>query len=124
MLLAEDNPINAMLARILIEREGAEVECVTNGQEALVALAAGTFDLVLMDLRMPGLDGAAATRALRAKGITTPIVALTADAFEDDRCTCLAAGMDDFLVKPLTPETLRSALLRWTGPVGAVKVPI
>ena len=124
VLLAEDNPINAMLARILIEREGAEVERVTNGQEALAALAAGTFDLVLMDLRMPGLDGAAATRALRAKGITTPIVALTADAFEDDRCTCLAAGMDDFLVKPLTPETLRSALLRWTGPVGAVKVPI
>ena len=122
VLLAEDNPINAMLARILLEREGAEVERVTTGQEALAALAVGSFDLVLMDLRMPGLDGAAATRALRAKGITTPVVALTADAFEDDRRACLAAGMDDFLVKPLTPDTLRSALLRWTGPARPVKL--
>ena len=54
--------------------------------------------------------------------VTTPVVALTADAFEDDRRACLAAGMDDFLVKPLTPDTLRSALVRWTGPAGPVKV--
>ncbi len=124
VLLAEDNPINAMLARILLEREGAEVERVTSGQEAIAALAAGRYDLVLMDLRMPGLDGIAAAKALRAKGITTPVVALTADAFEDDRRACLAAGMDDFLVKPLTPDTLRGALLRWTGPAGPVKLAV
>ena len=116
VLLAEDNPINAMLARILLEREGAQVERVATGHEAVSALAAGRYDLVLMDIRMPGLDGVAAARALRAKGITTPVVALTADAFEDDRRACLAAGMDDFLVKPLTPDSLRAALLRWTGP--------
>jgi CheY-like chemotaxis protein len=124
VLLAEDNPINAMLARILLEREGAAVDRVTSGGEALAALEAGLYDLVLMDLRMPGLDGLAATRALRAKGVKTPIVALTADAFEDDRRACLAAGMDDFLVKPLTPDTLRAALLRWTAPAQAVKVAV
>jgi CheY-like chemotaxis protein len=122
VLLAEDNPINAMLARILLEREGAQVERVTTGIEAVNALGAGRYDLVLMDLRMPGLDGMAATRALRAKGVTTPVVALTADAFEDDRRACLAAGMDDFLVKPLTPDSLRSVLLRWTGPARPVKL--
>lgn len=124
VLLAEDNPINAMLARILLEREGAVVERVTSGGEALTALENGRYDLVLMDLRMPGLDGLAATRALRARGVTTPVVALTADAFEDDRRSCLAAGMDDFLVKPLTPDTLRAALLRWTAPARAVKVAV
>jgi CheY-like chemotaxis protein len=124
VLLAEDNPINAMLARILLEREGAQVERVTTGLEAVNALAAGWYDLVLMDLRMPGLDGIAATRALRAKGVTTPVVALTADAFEDDRRACLSAGMDDFLVKPLTPDSLRSVLLRWTGPARPVKLAV
>lgn len=124
VLLAEDNPINAMLARILLEREGAQVERVTTGVEAVNALAAGAYDLVLMDLRMPGLDGVAATMALRAKGVTTPVVALTADAFEDDRRACLKAGMDDFLVKPLTPDTLRAVLLRWTGPGRPVKLAI
>ena len=122
VLLAEDNPINAMLARILLEREGAAVDRVTSGGEALAALETGHYDLVLMDLRMPGLDGLAATRALRAKGVRTPVVALTADAFEDDRRACLSAGMDDFLAKPLTPDTLRAALLRWTAPAQAVKV--
>jgi CheY-like chemotaxis protein len=77
-----------------------------------------------MDLRMPGLDGVAATAALRAKGVSTPVVALTADAFEDDRRACLIAGMDDFLVKPLTPDTLRAVLLRWTGPARPVKVAV
>lgn len=116
LLLAEDNPINAMLARTLLRREGAEVEHVETGEAALEALAAGVFDLVLMDVRMPGLGGLEATRALRSRGIATPVVALTANAFEDDRRACLAAGMDDFLVKPLSLDALRGALARWTGP--------
>jgi len=116
LLLAEDNPINAMLARTLLRREGAEVVHVETGEAALEALGAGDFDLVLMDVRMPGLGGLEATRALRARGITTPVVALTANAFEDDRRACLEAGMDDFLVKPLSLEALRGALARWTGP--------
>jgi CheY-like chemotaxis protein len=115
VLLAEDNPINAMLARTLLRREGAEVEHVEDGERALLALAAGSYDIVLMDVRMPGVGGLEATRSLRARGVRTPVVALTANAFEDDRRACLEAGMDDFLVKPLSPEALRAALATWTG---------
>ncbi len=115
VLLAEDNPINAMLARTLLQREGCQVDHVQNGDAALTALAHATYDLVLMDVRMPVLGGMEATRALRVRGVDTPVVALTANAFEDDRRACLAAGMDDFLIKPLSPEALRGALSRWTG---------
>jgi CheY-like chemotaxis protein len=115
VLLAEDNPINAMLARTLLAREGCSVEHVTDGEAALQALTRGDYDLVLMDVRMPRLSGMETTRTLRARGVETPVVALTANAFEDDRRACLAAGMDDFLVKPLSPEALRRALLLWTG---------
>lgn len=115
VLLAEDNPINALLARTLLQREGAQVDRAANGEEALTATAAASYDLILMDVRMPGVSGVEATRTLRARGVTTPIVALTADAFDDDRRACLAAGMNDFLVKPLTEAALRSVLTRWVG---------
>lgn len=118
VLLVEDNPINALLARTLLKREGAEVDRAASGQEALAAVAASTYDLILMDLRMPDLSGVEATRELRARGVTTPVVALTADAFEDDRRNCLAAGMNDFLVKPLTETALRAALAQWVGWTG------
>ncbi len=114
VLLAEDNPINAMLARTLLKREGAAVDHVESGEQALEALAGGDYDIVLMDVRMPGLGGLEATRTLRARGVKTPVVALTANAFEDDRRACIEAGMDDFLVKPLSLEALRGALTRWT----------
>ncbi len=116
VLLVEDNPINALLARALLTREGCEVEHVERGEDALGAVAAQAFDLVLMDMRMPGLSGPETARRMRAAGLLTPIVALTANAYEDDRQACLAAGMDDFLVKPLSHEALRAALTRWTGP--------
>ncbi|WP_068874618.1 MULTISPECIES: response regulator [unclassified Phenylobacterium] len=116
ILLVEDNPINALLAKALLNREGCEVEHVVGGAEALAAAEVGVFDLVLMDMRMPGLSGEETARRMRASGIKTPIVALTANAFEDDRHACLAAGMDDFLVKPLSPDALRAALARWTAP--------
>ena len=115
VLLAEDNPINALLARTLLQREGAHVDRAASGEEAIAALTAGRYDLVLMDVRMPGLSGVETAKILREKGVTTPIVALTADAFEDDRRACLAAGMDDFLVKPLTETALRAVLTRWVG---------
>jgi CheY-like chemotaxis protein len=115
VLLAEDNPINAMLAQALLNREGCSVDHVADGAAALEALAANDYDLVLMDVRMPVRSGVETTRALRARGVTTPVVALTANAFEDDRRACLAAGMNDFLVKPLSPEALHRALLVWTG---------
>ncbi|MCR5873960.1 response regulator [Phenylobacterium sp. J426] len=116
VLLVEDNPINALLARALLTREGCTVEHAVGGEEALAAARAQVFDLVLMDMRMPGLSGEETARRMRADGVAAPIVALTANAFDDDRRACLAAGMDDFLVKPLSPDALRAILLRWTGP--------
>jgi signal transduction histidine kinase/CheY-like chemotaxis protein len=122
VLLAEDNAVNALLARALLGREGCSIERVANGEEALEALAAAPFDIVLMDMRMPVMDGLTATRELRRRGIATPVVALTANAFEDDRRACLDAGMNDFLTKPIEVAALRAAVARWTGPQGAAKL--
>lgn len=116
ILLVEDNPINALLAKALLSREGCEVEHAVGGEEAMAACEVGPYDLILMDMRMPGLSGEDTARRLRATGVKTPIVALTANAFEDDRHACLAAGMDDFLVKPLSPDALRAVLTRWARP--------
>jgi CheY-like chemotaxis protein len=116
VLLVEDNPINALLARALLTREGCEIDHATSGDEAVAAVKVGDYDLILMDMRMPGLSGVETAHALRILGIETPIVALTANAFEDDRHACLAAGMNDFLVKPMSPDALRAMLTRWTGP--------
>ncbi len=115
VLLAEDNPVGALLARTLLRREGCVVETAASGEEAVEALRRARYDLVFMDMRMPGMDGLAAARALRAAGDRTPIVALTANAFPEDRRACLEAGMNDHLVKPLEPEALRAALARWTN---------
>ncbi|WP_394763919.1 response regulator [Phenylobacterium sp.] len=116
VLLVEDNPINALLARALLTREGCEIDHASRGDEALAAVKVGAYDLILMDMRMPGLSGVETAAAMRKLGIETPIVALTANAFEDDRHACLNAGMNDFLVKPISPDALRSMLTRWTGP--------
>jgi CheY-like chemotaxis protein len=115
VLLVEDNPINALLARALLTREGCEIDHAAGGEEAIAAVKVGAYDLILMDMRMPGLSGVETAQALRGSGVTTPIVALTANAFEDDRHACLAAGMNDFLVKPMSPDALRATLTRWTG---------
>jgi len=115
ILLVEDNPINALLARALLTREGCSIDHATRGDEAIAAVKVGTYDLILMDMRMPGLTGEETSRKLRKLGVATPIVALTANAFEDDRHACLAAGMNDFLVKPLSPDALRAMLIRWAG---------
>jgi CheY-like chemotaxis protein len=116
VLLVEDNPINALLARALLTREGCEIDHASCGDEAIAAVKVGSYDLILMDMRMPGLTGVETARELRRLGIETPIVALTANAFEDDRHACLSAGMNDFLVKPMSPDALRAMLTRWTGP--------
>ena len=101
VLLVEDNPVNALLATTLLRREGCVVETAGSGDEAVEALTRARYDLVLMDMRMPGMDGLAAARAIRARGDRTPIVALTANAFVEDRKACLEAGMDDHLTKPI-----------------------
>jgi CheY-like chemotaxis protein len=115
VLLAEDNPINALLARTLLEREGCSVDRAASGLEVLQICATRDFDLILMDVRMPGLNGLETTRALRQANNFTPIVAVTADAFEEDRRQCLDAGMNDFLVKPLVPVAMRTVLTRAAG---------
>lgn len=113
VLLAEDNAVNALLARALLTREGCDVDRVSNGEEAVAAARAAPYDLILMDMRMPVMDGLEAARAIRAAGLVPPIIALTANAFEDDKRACLAAGMDDFLTKPLAPAALTQTLSRW-----------
>ena len=122
VLLAEDNPVNALLVQTLLKREGCTVELAGTGEEALAALARGRYDLVLMDMRMPGMDGPETARALRAREDATPIIALTANAFEEDRRVCLESGMNAFLTKPLEPAALRSALIRWTNRDSRVKL--
>jgi CheY-like chemotaxis protein len=117
VLLAEDNPVNALLAKALLTRAGCSVDRVANGQEALEALVAAPYDVVLMDMRMPVMDGLTATKALRARGDGTPVIALTANAFEDDRRACLDAGMNDFLTKPMDDKALRHALAKWAKAV-------
>ncbi len=114
VLLAEDNPVGALLAKTLLRREGCVVETAATGEEAVAALKRARYDIVFMDMRMPGMDGPAATRLIRGAGDRTPIVALTANAFAEDRRVCLEAGMDDHLIKPLEPEALRASLCRWT----------
>ncbi len=112
VLLAEDNPVNALLARALLTRAGCTVDRAGGGAEAVAAALAQPYDLILMDMRMPDLSGLDAARAIRAAGRTTPIVALTANAFDDDRKACREAGMDGFLSKPLEPAALESELAR------------
>jgi len=122
VLLAEDNPVNALLAKTLLRREGCSVETAASGEEAVASMARARYDLVLMDMRMPGMDGLSATRAVRAKGDETPIVALTANAFAEDRRACLEAGMNDHLAKPIDVDLLRGALARWTNRDSRVKL--
>jgi signal transduction histidine kinase/ActR/RegA family two-component response regulator len=114
ILLAEDNAVNRRLARFLLEKKGHTVITAEDGREALVVLEKETVDLVLMDVQMPGMDGLEATRAIRARetagGFRVPIVALTAHAMSGDRDYCLAAGMDDYLSKPIRAEDLHRVL--------------
>ncbi len=115
ILLAEDNPINALLARELLRRRGHAVDDVTTGEAAVIACARRRFDLVIMDLHMPGLDGVEAARRIRlaeseAGARPVPIFALTADALETGRKACLEAGMDGFLTKPVDPAELDAVL--------------
>ena len=115
ILLVEDDPVNREVAQEMLSRSGLEVEAATNGREGVSRAAEGGWDLVLMDINMPEMDGLAAARAIRALPGTAelPIIALTANAFQNDRNACLAAGMNDFIAKPISPVVLQETLLRW-----------
>ncbi len=113
ILLAEDNPTTQRLIQIILQSSGYEVMLVGDGREALAALAAHPFDLVLMDCQMPGMDGLEATRTLRAEGYLGPILALTAFARQEDADRCFAAGMNDYLRKPFKRSELLGLLNKW-----------
>ncbi|MFH1568550.1 MAG: response regulator, partial [Gemmatimonadota bacterium] len=117
VLLAEDNRMNQKVAIAYLQRAGHEVTVAETGQAAVEAHGARAFDLILMDVHMPEMDGLEATRQIRHReagsGRRTPIVALTADAMVGHREECLAAGMDDYLAKPIRREELAAVLARW-----------
>lgn len=118
LLLVEDNPVNQRLAVILLEKLGHHVDTAVNGNEALKALAQTRYDAVLMDCRMPMMDGYETTRIIRRGGAgvldpRVPIIAMTANAMTGDRELVLEAGMDDYLSKPVNPKTLEDTLQRW-----------
>jgi CheY-like chemotaxis protein len=117
LLVADDHEINRRITTLQLRELGFAADCVANGREAVDAVRDGTYDLVLMDVHMPELDGFAATRAIReaecGTGERLTIVALTANALERDRQACLAAGMDDYLAKPIQLESLRAVLGLW-----------
>jgi CheY-like chemotaxis protein len=115
VLVAEDNPINQEVTATLLAALGVGVDLVASGEEALRRFDAQRHDLVLMDVQMPGMDGLRATAALRQRpdGRAVPIIAMTANAFAEDRQQCLAAGMNDHLAKPVEPQALEACLRRW-----------
>ncbi|MFT7170531.1 MAG: CheY-like chemotaxis protein, partial [Paracoccaceae bacterium] len=117
VLVVEDNPVNQLVARRMLERLGCTVVTVANGQEAVDASAHKTFDVLFMDCQMPVMDGYAATRAIREResrlGVApVPIVAMTANALQSDQAKCLAAGMNAYLTKPVLTDDLAAALQR------------
>ena len=113
VLVAEDNPVNQKVAVRQLERIGISADAVANGIEAVEAVSRGDYALVLMDVQMPDMDGLTAARELRRRGAVVPIVALTANALAGDRDRCLAAGMDDYLSKPIVEEELARVLDRF-----------
>ena len=116
ILVAEDNAVNQMVLMRMLQNMGCLPDLACDGASAIASVGVNAYDVVLMDLNMPGIDGLDATRRIRklpfAQG-GVPIVALTASATNEDRSACLAAGMDDYLSKPIEIGSLRQALERW-----------
>ena len=114
ILLVEDNKINQRLAMKILKKMGHNVELAENGKEACEMIERQQYDIIFMDVQMPVMDGIEATKELRKQGIETPIIALTANAFEQDKISCLEAGMNDFTSKPLERDKIRQLIRDYT----------
>lgn len=125
LLLVDDNQINQKVGVLMLKKLGYHADIAKNGREALAAIAAKKYDLVLMDCIMPEMDGLEATRILRSTAgyaATVPVIAMTANAFAEDRQACLTAGMSDYLSKPVREAELKSKLESWLAGAGSVHV--
>ncbi|MET0533886.1 MAG: response regulator, partial [Steroidobacter sp.] len=125
VLVAEDNAVNRLLVKRMFEKLGCRIDLVGNGREAVDLASQLRYDIIFMDCFMPELDGYGASRELRELEQTehrVPIIALTANAMADDRAKCIAAGMDDYLSKPVNIDDLRKTLQRWVYDARTPKV--
>ena len=116
ILLADDNPVNCRIAVLMLEKGGHQIDVVNGGAEAIEAIRGKPYDLVLMDVQMPGIDGLEATRRIRALPIAhagVPVIAITANAMQGDDQRCFAAGMNDYLTKPIDRARLLGKVSEW-----------
>lgn len=117
ILLVEDNPVNQKITTVILQRAGYVVDVIDSGRKALEAVARTSYDLVLMDVHMPEMDGLRAAELIRrnpGSSVSPPIVALTASAIEGDRERCLRSGMNDYIMKPVRARELVAKVEKWT----------
>ena len=116
ILIAEDNPINQQLAMIVLTKMGYEPELAENGQEAVEKQQKDKYDIILMDVQMPEMDGMQAARVIRSEQKVQPvIIAMTANAMQGDREDCLGAGMNDYICKPFKPHEIAAMIIKWAS---------
>ncbi len=114
ILLVEDEPINQKVVQLMLDNLGCQYDSACTGNEALTRATQFDYDLILMDIQLPDLNGIEVTKQLRSKGVTSPIVATTAYSFEDELDTFIASGMNDVLLKPFRQEQILTLIKKWT----------